>query len=96
MNGLDLEVRPHDRPRFRRIGDEYRINDATFEQKLVTITGRDGVDAQTLMFHGTLLLKETWKSAWRRQGAELANLAFKSLIVPLSVAIGAGFALLWL
>lgn len=45
MNGIDLEVRPHDRPRFRRIGDEYRTNDATFEQKLVTITGRDAMDA---------------------------------------------------
>ena len=75
---------------------DYIISESSFGRKIVKLVDENGSNTEVQLFEGTLDITETWKSAWRRQAAEILSMGFKLLIVPLSVALGAGLMLLWL
>ena len=74
----------------------YIISASSFDRKIMKLVDDNGTNTEVRLFEGTLDIKETWKSAWRRQASEVISWGFKSLIIPLSIALGAGLMLLWL
>ena len=95
MQGLDLEITDHGQPKPPRRGDKYTITHTCFDRKQLTLHHEDGRLEQRPVFHAELQIRETLRSAWRRQSGELLNFAFKSLVAPFSPAVGAGLTILW-
>lgn len=96
MQGVKLEVSDPGRPGPHNKKTQYRVDDTSFDRKIVTVIDQAGTKTEHRLFEGTLNITETRKSAWRRHGADVLNLGFKLLLAPLLVALGAGIALLWI
>ncbi len=75
---------------------DYIVSKSSFDRKIVTQLDEQGGESEVKLHHGTLDFKETWKSTWLRQRAEVLNLGFKLLLAPLFAAVGAGLTLLWM
>ena len=93
MLGIDVEISDPNRPRHTK-GDKYKITKTGFERKMVTTHHRDGKTQEVSMYGGTLDITETWKSVWRRQGGKVIDMALRYVVLPFSVAFGAGVAVL--
>ena len=96
MQGVKLRISDPGRPGPHNEETEYHVSNSSFDRKIVTVIDQSGATTEDQLFEGTLNITETWKSAWRRQGADVLNLGIKLLLVPLLVALGAGIALLWI
>ena len=77
------------------VESDYIVSQSSFDRKIVMVLDEKGNETKVSLYEGTLKIKETWKSAWRRQGTEVLNLGLKLLFIPLLVALGAGLTLLW-
>ena len=95
MRGVRLQV-SEAIPGTHNEGSDYIVSESSFKRKIVTAPDDKGSPTEFHLHEGTLKITETWKSAWRRQGAEIINLGFKWFFFPLLVAIVAGLALLWI
>ena len=73
----------------------YVDSETSFDRKIVKSIAQDGKDGELRLYEGTLDISETWKSAWQRQAAEVLNMGFKYLLLPLLAALAAGLAV-WL
>ena len=56
--------------------------------------GRQG-NSKVPLFEGALDITETWRSAWRRQSAEVLSMGFKHFLLPLLIAVLAVLVGLW-
>ena len=75
---------------------EYVITNSSFDEKVVMLlAGRQG-NSEVPLFEGALDISETWRSAWRRQSAEVLSMGFKHFLLPLLIAVLAVLAGLWL
>ena len=75
---------------------EYVITNSSFDEKVVMLlAGRQG-NSEVPLFEGALDISETWRSAWRRQSAEVLSMGFKLFLLPLLIAVLAVLAGLWL
>lgn len=95
MLGIDVEI-ANSTPGLPTKGDNYTVTNTSFEKKSVTIHLPDNAQQEMPMYGGTLDITETWHSAWRRHRAQVANMALRYVVLPFSVAFGAGAAILWL
>ena len=95
MGRVKLTISDPGRPGPHNEKTEYFIADSSFDQKMVTLVDHAGTSTENRLHEGTLNITETWKSAWRRQGAEVLNLGFKLLLAPLLVGLGVGGTLWW-
>ena len=95
MRGVKLTISDPGRPGPHNEKTEYTVSNSSFDQKMVTLVDHAGTSTEHRLHEGTLNITETWKSAWRRQGAEVLNLGFKLLLAPLLVGLGVGGTLLW-
>ena len=95
MRGVKLRISNPGRPGPHNEETEYSVSDSSFERKIVTVIDHARTTTEHRLLEGTLNITETWKSAWRRQGAEVLNLGFKLLFAPLLVGLGVGATLLW-
>ena len=96
MRGAPLSISDPGQPGIRNEDSEYLISETSFDQKIVNHLDENSAMTEVRMYEGTLDIKEKWKSACRRQAAEIVNMGFKLLVVPFSVALGASLTLLWL
>ena len=75
---------------------EYVITKSSFDEKVVMLpAGRQG-NSEVPLFEGALDITETWRSAWRRQSAEVLSMGFKHFMLPLLIAVLAVLVGLWL
>ena len=95
FKGIEMEISDPGLPGPLSEKTHYTITESSFDKKILTQIDANGRETETRLYDGKLDISEKWLSVWKRQGAEIINLALKSLIVPLSVAIGAGLMLLW-
>ena len=95
MQGVNLTISDPGRPGPHNEKTEYIVSESSFDEKIVTLADDAGSTTEHRLHEGTLNITETWKSAWRRQGAEVLNLGFKLLLAPLLVGLGVGGTLLW-
>ena len=95
MQGVQLKISDPGRPGPHNEETEFRVSDSSFDRKIVTVIEHEGTTTERRLHEGTLHIRETWKSALRRQGAEVLNLGFKLLLAPLLVGLGVGGTLLW-
>ena len=96
MRGVRVNISDPGLPGPHNEESDYIISESSFGQKIVKLVDENGRNTEVRLYEGTLDITETWKSAWRRQAAEVLSMGLKLLIVPLSVALGAGLMLLWL
>ena len=95
MRGVRLQV-SEAIPGTYNEGSDYIVSESSFKRKIVTAPDDKGSPTEIHLHEGTLKITETWKSAWRRQGAEVINLGFKWFFFPLLVAIVAGLVFWWI
>ena len=95
MRGVGLQV-SEAIPGTHNEGSDYIVSESSFKRKIVTAPDDKGRPTESHLHEGILKITETWKSAWRRQGAEVINLGFKWFFFPLLVAIVAGLVFLWI
>ena len=74
----------------------YLVSDSSFRRKIVTSVGAGDQKSEIHMYEGTLDITETWRSAWRRQAAEVLNMGFKYLLIPVLASLLAGLAVWWI
>ena len=96
MQGVRLQITDPALPGTQNEDSDYVVSESSFNRKIVAVVDDKGIQTKIQLHEGTLKIAETWKSAWRRQGAEVINFGFKLFLVPLLVALGAGLALLWI
>ena len=96
MRGVRVTISEPGLPGPHNEESDYIISESSFDQKIVKLVDESSSNTEVRLYEGTLDITETWKSAWRRQAAEVLSMGLKLLIVPLSVALGAGLMLLWL
>ena len=96
LRGAKLEIPTPDLPHSQRQQSDYIISATSFERKNVTLFGEDGGKTDHQLYEGTLDIKETWKSAWRRQAADVLNMGFKYFLLPAASALLAGLAVWWM
>lgn len=94
MQGVSIEITDPSQPRPTK-GETYRVTKTNFEKKKVSTHHRDGTVKELSLYGGTLDITETWKSAWRRHRARVIDSALRYVVLPFSVAFGAGVAILW-
>ena len=95
MQGVRLVISDPGLPGPHNDDSAYAISDSSFDRKIVTSPDERGNPTEVRLHEATLDITETWRSAWRRQGAEILSMGFKLLLLPLFAALGAGLALLW-
>ena len=96
MRGAKLEIPDPNLPRSQQQPPNYVISETAFQRKIVTLVGEDGGKTELQTYEGTLDITETWKSAWRRQAAEVLNMGFKYFLLPVVSALVAGVAVWWI
>lgn len=96
MQGVDLEISDPGLPSVYHEKSEYVVSQSSFGRKIVTLVGEKGSETEVQLYEGKLDLTETWKSAFRRQTAEMLNMGFKLLLLPLLSALLAGLAVWWI
>ena len=74
----------------------YVVSKSSFGRKIVTLARQQGGRTEVRIYEGTLDIIETWRSAWRRQAAEVLNMGFKYLLLPILSALLAGLAVWWI
>ena len=89
MHGVSLEISDPDFPGALSQKSDYIVSGTVFLRKNVTVVGDNG-STEHPMFEGRLDITETWKSAWRRQGAEVINMSIKDFLLPLFTALASG------
>ena len=95
MLGIDVEI-ANPTPGLPAKGNGYRVTSTSFDKKSVTIHSPDNAHQEVSMYGGTLDITEIWQSAWQRHRAQIGNMALRYVVLPFSVAFGAGTAILWL
>ena len=95
MQGAKLQISDPGLPGQHNEDSDYVISSSSFNRKIVNQLDEKGGKTEVRLCEGTLNIVETWKSAWRRQRAEVLNLGVKLLFLPLFAALGAGLTLLW-
>ena len=95
MRGARLEVSDPGPPGSHNEKSEYIIAKTSFRRKILKSVTQDGKHSELELYEGTLDISEFWTSAWRRQAAEVLNMGFKYLLLPLLAALAAGLAV-WL
>ena len=96
MRGIRLTISDPGLPGPHNKESEYVVSKSSFGRKIVHLVDEKGGKAKVHMCEGTLDFTETWKSAWRRQEAEILNMGFKNLLFPLLTALIAGLAVWWI
>ena len=96
MRGARLEISDPGLPGPHNEESKYVILKSSFERKIVKSLDERGNDTEVRLHEGTLDIRETWKSVWRRQSVEVLSTGFKLLLLPLFAALGSGLTLLWL
>ena len=96
MRGVRLQVSDPALPGQHNEKSDYIVSESSFERKILTAPDDKGNPTESRLHEGTLKITETWKSAWRRQGAEVINSGIKRLLLPLLVGLVVGLALLWI
>ena len=96
MQGVRVKISDPALPGPHNEKSDYMVSKSSFGRKIVTLVGENDSKTKVHLFEGTLEITETWKSTWRRQGAEVLNKGFQLLLLPLFAALGAGLTLLWL
>ena len=96
MRGVRLQVSDPALPGTYNEDSDYIVSESSLNRKIVTAPDNQGNPTKIHLHEGTLKITETWKSAWRRQGAEIINLGFKWFFFPLLVATVAGLVFLWI
>ena len=92
MRGAGLEISDQGLPGPLNEKSNYIVSETSFHRKIVKSVTQDGNHSEMKLYEGTLDISETWKSAWQRQAAEVVNLGFKYLLLPLLAALAAGLA----
>ena len=87
MRGVSLQVSDPAIAGQHNEKSDYIVSESSFNRKIVTAPDDKGSPTETHLHEGTLKITETWKSAWRRQAAEVMNLGVKRLLLPLLVAL---------
>ena len=95
MRGVRLEISDPGLPGPHNEKSEYIVSETAFHRKIVKSVAQGGKHSELKLYEGTLDISETWKSAWQRQAAEVLNMGFKYLLLPLLAALVAGLAV-WL
>jgi len=96
MQGVKLQISDPGLPGPHNEDSDFIVSRASFDRKIVNVTDEKGAKTQLELYEGTLDITETWRSAWRRQGAEMLNLGLKWLFAPFFAALGAGLTLFWM
>ena len=96
MRGCRLEIPDTSLPGAQSQKSDYIISETAFHRKMVILVGENGSKTELQMYEGTLDITETWKSAWRRQAAEILNMGFKYFLLPLFTALVAGLIVWWI
>ena len=94
MRGARLTISEH----ARNEKSDYTVFASSFDEKIVTsVNEQRGNSTKVELYEGVLDIAETWRSAWRRQNAEVLSMGFKLFLVPLVVAVASsGLTMLWL
>ena len=95
MRGVKLEISDPGLPGPHNEKSEHIVSETSFHRKIVKSVAQGGKHSELKLYEGTLDIAETWKSAWQRQAAEVLNMGFKYLLLPLLAALVAGLAV-WL
>lgn len=74
----------------------YIVSESSFGRKIVTLPREQGGRTEARIYEGTLEITETWRSAWQRQAADVLNMGFKYLLLPILSALLAGLAVWWI
>ena len=90
MRGGRLVISDPGAPGSHSEESEYVILATAFGQKTVRSQDEQGNEIDILLLEAKLDIRETWKSAWRRQGAEVLSMGFKQLLLPMVVSVIAG------
>ena len=77
MRGARLQISDPGLPGPHNDESEYVVSKASFDRKIVESVDARGTGTEARLHEGTLDITETWKSAWRRQSAEVLNMGFK-------------------
>ena len=96
MGGTRLDISDPALPGLHNEKSEYVVSKSSFQRKIVKFVDEKRSKAEVQMYEGTLDFTETWKSAWRRQKAEILNMGFKYLLLPLLTALVSGLAVWWI
>ena len=92
MRGGRLEISDPGLPGPHNEKSNYVVSETSFHRKIVKAVSQDGSHSEIKLYEGTLDFSETWKSAWKRQEAEVLSSGFKYLLLPLLAALAAGLA----
>ena len=95
MQGVRLVISDPGLPGPHNDDSDYVISESSFDRKIVTSPDGRGNMTEIRLHEGALDITETWRSAWRRQGAEVLSMGFKLLLLPLFAELGAGLTLFW-
>ena len=96
MRGVRLQIKDPGFPSSNNEDSNYVVSESSIDRKIVTLVSEKGNKSEMKLFEGTLDISETWKSAWQRQSAEVLNLGFKNLLLPLLAAVVAGLVVWWI
>ena len=96
MRGVRLEIPDPSLPGPHNEKSQFVVSESSCGRKIVTSIDENGRKNEIQLYEGTLDITETWKSAWQRQAAEVLNMGFKNLLLPLLAALVAGLAVWWI
>ena len=96
MRGVRLEVSDPGLPGPHNEKAHYIVSESSFHRKIVTSVDERGSKTEVQKCEGTVDITETWRSAWQRQAAEVLNMGFKYLLLPVLSALLAGLAVWWI
>ena len=96
MRGVRLEISDPGLPGPHNEKSDYIVSESSFDRKIVKLVGENDSKTEVQIYEGTLDITETWKSAWRRQAAEVLDMGFKYLLLPVLSALVAGLAVWWI
>ena len=96
MRGVQVRISDPGRRGPHNEESDYLTSKSSFGRKIVKMVDEKGSNIEVRLYEGTLDLRETWKSAWRRHATDVLSWGVKSFVIPLSAALGASLMLLWL
>ena len=96
MRDIQLEVSDPGTPGPHNEKAQYVVSASNFHKKIVKYVDELGTNTEIHLWEGTLDITETWRSAWRRQAAEILNMGSKYFLLPVLSALLAGLVVWWL
>ena len=96
LRGVPLEVSDPGLPGPHNEKTHYIVLESSFQRKIVESVDERGSKIKLQLCEGTLDITETLRSAWQRQAAEVLNMGFKHLLLPVLSALFAGLAVWWI